>query len=120
MTKIVESVTTLLKSPFQGGGTLSDRFTRQVRAAKGVVKAGQKYDPFSKYVGYSMVPGVDSRKEINQKVADDKEAAAREAAKPPPPTPMPSIAAEELAAKRRAAASRRGGRTSTVLSDTLG
>lgn len=120
MSNIADSVTDFLKSPFKGGGSLSDRVTRVTRAAKGVVKAGQKYDPVSKYVGYSMVPGVDSRKEINQKVADDKEAAAREAAKPPPPTPIPSIAAEELAAKRRAASSRRGGRVSTVLSDTLG
>lgn len=120
MTNIVKSITAMYKAPFRGGGTLSDRVTRVTEAGKNVVKAGQKYDPMSKYVGYSGVPDVDSRKEINQKVADDKDAAAREAAKPPPPTPMPSAAAEELAAKRRAASRSRGGRTSTVLSDTLG
>lgn len=133
MTKLVDTVKDFQDAPFdlKNKGSLSDRLTEISRRGKKVVTAGQKYDPGSKYLGFSGVPGVKSRKNI---IEDEKsgetaritqENVARTAQEAEyartHPMPITDSAAEKNKARKQVASQRRNsGRLSTVLSDTLG
>ena len=103
------------------------RIKDSYKSGKKVVTEAQRFDPGSKYLGVSGVPGVDSRKTINRE-SDDAESDAAENARITAekyarehPAPVFDDQAEDLAQKRKTARRRASsGRISTVLSDSGG
>ena len=124
MTKLVNTITQIHKASVQHmkkPGNIS----KGIRTQKDIIEKWQRFDPGSKYLGVSGIPGVKSGKErkkdekaLDKSVAAANQAAAIEAAKP---KPMPIQGDEELSRKREAARQRRSsGRLSTVLSNPEG
>ena len=86
MTTLVDTVKEFSKgsvensTPFKKKGSPKARITDSYKAGKKVVTEAQRFDPGSKYLGVSGVPGVDSRKTINRE-SDEADSDAAENAR---------------------------------------
>lgn len=133
MTSLVDTVKSFSKgsvensTPWEKKGSPKARIKDSYKSGKKVVTEAQRFDPGSKYLGVSGVPGVDSRKTINRE-SDEAESDAAENARVTAekyarehPAPIVDDQAEELSQRRKTARRRASsGRISTVLSDSGG